>query len=388
MTAKFPLSLSTWDEREIKAISDVVATDRFTMGVQTAAFEREFAQFVGSRHAVMVNSGSSANLLMIDALRFVSRSPLQPGDEIIVPAVSWSTSYSPIFQCGFKLKFVDVNLETLNYDLEQLRAAISSATRAILVVNLLGNPNDFNAIQELVAGTDIRILEDNCESLGATFEGRQCGTFGLMGTFSTFYSHHICTMEGGVVVTDDDELFEILLALRAHGWTRNLPMNSLIAGVRSDDSFDESYRFILPGYNLRPVEMSGAIGREQLKKLSGFILQRRQNADAFKSVMSEFPDVMIQQEIGESSWFGFSMIVHPESERDRTWLRHALEQAGFEVRPIVAGNFLKNKALEWMNFTAPDSTPNADAVHSRGLFIGNHHVDMREVMAALGRALR
>ncbi|WP_170914700.1 DegT/DnrJ/EryC1/StrS family aminotransferase, partial [Salmonella enterica] len=141
----------------------------------------------------------------------------------------------------------------------------SDKTRAILAVNLLGNPNDFSTIHEIISNKDIILLEDNCESMGATFQNKQAGTFGIMGSFSSFYSHHIATMEGGCVVTDDEELYHILLCLRAHGWTRNLPKENMVTGTKSDDIFEESFKFVLPGYNVRPLEMSGAIGIEQLK---------------------------------------------------------------------------------------------------------------------------
>ena len=161
----------------------------------------------------MTSSGSTANLIMIAALFFKKENPLKRGDEIIVPAVSWSTTYFPLQQYGLKVKFVDVDLETLNMDVDKLEAAITDKTRAILTVNLLGNPNDFAKIKSLIEGKDIILLEDNCESMGATFDGQQAGTFGLMGTYSSFFSHHIATMEGGCVVTDDEEIYHILLFL-------------------------------------------------------------------------------------------------------------------------------------------------------------------------------
>ena len=266
---RFPLATSSWDDAEQAALQRVIASDRYSMGPEVAAFEADFARFTGSRYAVMVNSGSSANLAMVAALRYTQNPDLRlmPGDEVIVPAVSWSTTYFPLHQYGLHLKFVDIDAHTLNYDLTALESAISDRTRAIMAVNLLGNPNDFDAIRALIGPRRITLLEDNCESMGATFAGRQTGTFGVMGTFSCFFSHHISTMEGGLVVTDDEELYHILLALRAHGWTRNLPKFNRLTGVKSDDPFEESFRFVLPGYNLRPLEMSGALGVEQMKKL-------------------------------------------------------------------------------------------------------------------------
>lgn len=243
----FPLASTTWDRLEVEAVGRVLESGHFTMGARVAEFEAKFAASVGSRFAIMANSGSSANLLMVAALVHRHSNPLRKGDEVIVPAVSWPTTYYPLYQHGLKLKFVDIDLETLNFDLQGLKGAISPRTRAIVAVNLLGNPNRFDALREYIEGTDIVLLEDNCESLGATFDGRQAGTFGMMGTFSFFFSHHISTMEGGMVVTDDEELHHFLLAIRAHGWTRNLPKVNLVCGTKSDDPFEESFRFVVPG---------------------------------------------------------------------------------------------------------------------------------------------
>ena len=231
----------------------------FSMGKYVAEFEKQFAEFVGSKYCVMVNSGSSANSLAIASMFYRSDNPLKAGDEVIVPAVSWSTTYYPLYQYGLKIKFVDINKDTLNLDLEQLESAISEKTRAILSVNLLGNPVDYKKLKKMIVGKNIELLEDNCESLGATLNGKQAGTFGLMGTYSSFFSHHISTMEGGLVVTDDEELYHIMLSVCSHGWTRHLPKENKLC-VKSDNPFEESFRFILPGYNLRPLDMSGALG--------------------------------------------------------------------------------------------------------------------------------
>lgn len=225
MSVQFPLATASWEKEELDALQRVISSGIFTMGENVKLFERSFSQYVGSKYCVMVNSGSSANLLMVAAL-FYSKDPtlkLERGDEIIVPAVSWSTTYYPLYQYGLKIKFVDIDLQTLNYDLDQLELAVTEKTRAIMAVNLLGNPNDFGRIKKIVGDRNIVLIEDNCESMGATYNGKQTGTFGVMGSFSSFFSHHISTMEGGLIVTDNEELYQILLALRAHGWTRDLP---------------------------------------------------------------------------------------------------------------------------------------------------------------------
>lgn len=387
MSFKFPLATSSWGQEEIDAMQRVIASGMYTMGPKVQAFERDFAQYIGSRHCVMVNSGSSANLLMVAAL-FYTGNPglkLRRGDEVIVPAVSWSTTYYPLYQYGLKIKFVDIDLHTLNYDLDQLEQAVTDKTCAIMAVNLLGNPNDFARIRQIIAGRNIILIEDNCESMGASYQGRKTGTFGVMGSFSSFFSHHISTMEGGLIVTDDEELYHILLSLRAHGWTRNLPKHNHVCGEKSDDPFEESWRFVLPGYNVRPLEMEGAIGIEQLKKLPGFVSARRENGKALQAAMANHPDIMIQEEIGESSWFGFSLVIRPGSKLTRPALVKRLDGAGFECRPIVAGNFAKNEVVKYFDSETPFPLNNASHIDACGIFVGNHHYEISEAIRSLNQ---
>ena len=387
MSFKFPLASVTWGQEEQDAIQRVIASGMYTMSSNVEAFERDFALYVGCRYCVMVNSGSSANLLMVAAL-FYTKNPklkLQRGDEVIVPAVSWSTTYSPLYQYGLKIKFVDIDLHTLNYDLDQLEQSVTDKTRAIMAVNLLGNPNDFDRIQKIIGGRDIVLIEDNCESLGATFKGKQAGTFGVMGTFSSFFSHHISTMEGGLIVTNDEEIYQILLSLRAHGWTRNLPKQNHVCSDKSDDPFEESFRFVLPGYNVRPLEMEGALGVEQVKRLPTLIQERRKNGVLLQAALGNHPDIIIQQEIGQSSWFGFSLVIRPGSQLTRKALVLKLEELGFECRPIVAGNFAKNEVVKYFDSEVHGSLKNAEHIDRNGLFVGNHHFPIPEALSALAK---
>lgn len=384
----YSLASSTWDKKEYQAIQSVIDSDMYSMGKCVAQYEQNFAEYFGAKYCVMTSSGSTANLIMIAALFFRKNNPLKKGNEIIVPAVSWSTTYFPLQQYGLKVKFVDIDLNTLNMDLEQLAHAITDKTKAILAVNLLGNPNNFNKINELIGNRDIILLEDNCESMGAVFEGQQAGTFGLMGTFSSFYSHHIATMEGGCVITDDEELYHILLCLRAHGWTRNLPKFNHITGEKSDNFFDESFKFVLPGYNVRPLEMSGAIGIEQLKKLPVFIEQRRNNALYFQEKFNKNPYFILQQEMGKSSWFGFSLIIKPDSGIERSDVVQKLTENKIECRPIVTGNFLKNdRVLQFFDYEVFGTMENADYLDKNGLFVGNHQIDLTKEIDLLYEVL-
>lgn len=385
MITKYPLATSSWDQDEYDALNRVIASEQFSMGPKVRAFEEQFAYQFGSKHAIMVNSGSSANLLIMAALRYTKNDALRisEGAEIIVPAVGWSTTYYPLQQYGLKLKFVDIDLNTLNYDLASLRAAVTDQTRAIMVVNLLGNPNDFDALNNIMDGREIVMIEDNCESMGATFNGREAGTFGIAGSYSGFFSHHISTMEGGICVTDDEELYHVMLSIRAHGWTRNLPKFNHLTGEKSDDNFEESFRFVLPGYNLRPLEMSGALGLEQLKKLPKLIEGRRANGALLQQRLSAHPRFMIQQEIGKSSWFGFSLVLRDPSAGSRSQLVRELMEAGFEVRPIVTGNFVKNEVMKYFTYSIHSELKNADYIDEHGLFVGNHHYDIVDAVDTL-----
>ena len=370
---KYTLASSTWDNKELEAIESIVKKDIYTMGDSVKQFEQDFSKFLNTKYCVMTSSGSTANLLATAALFLTKNPKLKRGDEVIVPAVSWSTTYFPLQQYGLKLKFVDIDLETLNYDLNALENAVSESTKMIMVVNLLGNPNDFDKINNIINGKDIILIEDNCESMGALFNNKQTGTYGILGTFSTFFSHHMATMEGGFVTTDDEELYHILLSIRAHGWTRNLPKENKVSN-KSDDFFTESFRFVLPGYNVRPVEMSGAIGIEQLKKLPLFIQNRRKNALLFQDLFKNHPDFIIQKEISKSSWFGFSLIIRPESNLIRQNVIDKLTKANIDCRPIVAGDFTQNEVMKYFDYEIHSELVNAQHLHKNGLFVGNQQV--------------
>ena len=333
---KYSLSNDTWDAQEFEAAHKVINSRYFTMGANVKQYEKDFAEKFGAKYAVMSNSGSSANLLTMAALLYSGR--LNRGDEVLVTAVSWSTTYFPISQMGFKLRFVDINLGTLNVDVDALEAAITSETKAVMLVNLLGNPNEFDRILKICDEYGLIMLEDNCESMGATFNGKCAGTFGLIGSFSTYFSHHLCTMEGGMNVTDDEELYHYMLSIRSHGWTRHLPDDSPIYN-KLGDPFYESFNFIMPGFNVRPLEIEAATGIEQLKKLDAFIEQRRVNAKLFKERIANETSFLTQQETGAASWFGFAVILPEEIKGKRDAFTDALRANEIEVRPIVAGNF-------------------------------------------------
>jgi CDP-6-deoxy-D-xylo-4-hexulose-3-dehydrase len=371
----YELAVSTWGSEEIEAIQRVIASDRFTAGVNVAAFEQAFAAYHGSQYALMVNSGSSANLLAVAALFYKKHRPLQRGDEVIVPAISWATTYHPLQQYGLRLKIVDVELHTINMDTRQLEAAMGARTRAIMGVSILGNPAALDVMRRFADGHGLYFIEDNCESLDAELSGRKAGTFGHISTFSSFFSHHISTMEGGMVVTDDRELFELVKSMRAHGWVRDLPPDSVIFEPRSDD-FYEAYRFILPGYNVRPIEMSGAIGLEQLKKLPAMTAQRRKNWAQFQNLFDGDNRFIIQRENGKSSAFSFTVILNPDAGLSRRHIMAELKKADIGYRIITGGCFTRHDVIKYYDYECVDGLPNANLAHDQGFFVGNHPFDL------------
>ena len=386
----YPLAVDTWGDAERAAAIAVIESGQTTMGEKVADFEARFAEMFGAKHAVMVNSGSSANLLAVAAL-FNTREPLaRAGRVAIVPAVSWATTYYPLSQYGLRLRFVDIDPETLNFDLAGLERALDDDVDVVFAVNLLGNPNDYDAVEAMIAGRGITLIEDNCESMGARFSGRSAGTFGRIGTFSTFFSHHISTMEGGVCVTDDDELYHVMLSLRSHGWTRHLPWPNTLVDADPRGPFREAFRFILPGYNVRPMEISGAIGLEQLKRLPGLVAGRRAAAARFSQRVQGLPGLRLQREVGESSWFGFGLTLEPGVRIGNDAVAARLIESGVQCRPIVAGNFVNNPVMARLPHDPPPPLPNAETLDARGFYIGAHSLDdddLDRLCDALARAI-
>jgi CDP-6-deoxy-D-xylo-4-hexulose-3-dehydrase len=382
----YELTAPTWGDEEIEAIQRVLRSGQFTMGEEVAAFEREFAAYFGMKHGVMVNSGSSANLIATAALFYKRDRPLRRDDEAIVPAISWATTYSPLQQYGMKLRFVDVELETLNMDIRQLEKALTPRTRLIVGVSILGNPAALDEIRKFADKHGLYFLEDNCESADAEVNGRKTGTFGDISTFSFFYSHHVSTMEGGMALTNDEELMHLLRSMRAHGWTRDVPQNSPLFERSGNDHF-EAYRFILPGYNVRPLEMSGAAGREQLKKLRTMTASRRRNLELFQRLFSGDRRFIIQRENGKSSSFCFTIILNPEVRIDRDRVFNALRENGIGFRMITGGCYPSHDAIRHFDYEIVGDIPNARLAHTQGFFVGNCPADLTPQISRLREVL-
>ena len=376
----YELAGSSWGPEETSALERVLRTGRLTMAGEVAAFEKEFAGYFGMKHAVMVNSGSSANLVSVAALFYKRHQPLQRGDEVIVPAISWATTYHPLQQYGLKLRFVDVDLNTLNLDPTRLEAALTPRTRMVVAVSILGNPAPLDAIREFAARHGLYMLEDNCESADAELNGRKTGTFGDINTFSFFFSHQVSTIEGGMVLTNDTECDHLLRSLRAHGWTRDLPSDSPLFERTGNDHF-EAYRFILPGYNVRPMDICGAVGREQLRKLPAMTCMRRRNLERFQNAFRGDGRFILQRENGKSSSFSFTIVLNPQYNVDREHVFAELRKADIGFRIITGGCFLRHDVIRHYDYEIVGDTRNAELAHDRGFFLGNGPYDLSAQIA-------
>ena len=372
----YPLSSNSWGEEEALVFQRILEKGRFTMGESVKKFESSFADKIGIQNATMVSSGSMANLVGLSALFYKKNNPLKRGDEVIVPSVAWATTYYPLQQYGLKLKFLDVELDTLNMDVSRLEEALTSKTRMVVAVSILGNPCALNILREFCDKHGLYLFEDNCESMGAILNGKPCGTFGDIATFSTFFSHHISTMEGGIIVTKDKEIYHLTKSLRAHGWTRDIPSGTS-AYEKGDDDFHEAYRFILPGYNARPLELSGALGVEQLKKLDSLLDIRRQNARVFVDLFAGDERFIIQKENGSSSWFSFTIVLNPKISIKRSKVINALRDAEIEFRMITGGCFLRHDVIRYFDYETVGDIVNANIIHDRGFFVGNHPMNLK-----------
>lgn len=360
----FPTAFSSWDACEYSAIQRVIASDRFTMGEEVEAFESEFAAYHRMKYCIAVNSGSSANLLMVAALFAKKNQPLKRGDTVLVPALAWATTYAPCIQYGLRLKLMDCD-NTWCSDLPDV-----TGSQLVIGCSILGNPAPLNFLKVAIESHDGYFIEDNCESLGAWFGNDRCGTFGLMNSFSFFHSHQISAVEMGAILTNDAECNKLCRILRAHGWTRD---------VEPPTGFDESYRFTHFGYNVRPLEMHAAIAREQLKKLKGFIAARQKNLTLFRELTKDLPIVHPYIRTLDPSPFGLPFTVSdPET---RLKLVAGLREASVDCRPPTGGSFTKHVyGRPWAN----QPTPKADKIHECGIFLGNAPFPIEE---QIGRAV-
>lgn len=364
----------TFSGEEINAALECMLTTHVTMGAKVKAFERQFADKYGFKNGIMVNSGSSANLLAVAALANPqTKDGLKPGDEVIVPALSWSTTVWPLVQSGLVPVIVDIDPKTLNIDPAEIERAIGPKTKAVMIVPVYGNPCDMDAIVDICRRKSLTLIEDCCEALGATYDGKPLGKFGRVGTFSFYYSHHMTTLEGGICVTDDFDYAETMRILRAHGWIREVEDKA--RWKNQFPEIHERFLFVNLGYNLRATELQGAMGSVQLPKLDGYIKRRRDNAASLRRALAQYGEVFDFQEEtpkGFHTWFGFSVTVRPEAPFKTAELAAALEAAHIETRPIICGNIARQPAMKLFPHRVHGDLKHASAVMDRSFSFGIH----------------
>jgi len=364
----------TFGAEEINAAIDVLLSTQVTMGKRVKSFEKQFCDKYNFNNGIMNNSGSSANLLAVSALCNSDISPrLKVGDEVIVPALAWSTTIWPLIQHGLVPVIVDIDKETLNIDPKQIISAISSHTKAIMPIHVYGNPCDMKSIVDICKEKDLILIEDCCEALGAYYANKPVGNFGDISTFSFYYSHHMTTLEGGICVTNNNELAEKMRILRAHGWIREV--NNPTKYAKKFPEIDPRFLFVDTGYNLRVTELQGAFGSVQLPKLESFVEKRRVNTKDWNNKLNRFSkyfDFQKEMQNGKSSCFGFPLICKPSSGINRRDIVNYLNNQGIETRPIICGNICRQPAMRKYKYRQFGSLVNADNVMDNAFSFGNH----------------
>lgn len=382
---KYKLLDGGFSNKDISVAKKVLLSRQITMASETRKFEIEFAKKLGVKYALMVNSGSSANLLAT----FAAGNPLRkirfkPGDEVLIPVLCWSTSVWPLVQFGLKPVFVDVDVNTLNVNVDDLVNKINSKTKAIMLVNVHGNSSDLFKICQIAKRKKIIILEDNCEGLGSKLKNKYLGTFGDFGTFSFYYSHQITSGEGGMVVCNNDRDYEILFSLRSHGWlggNRFYPRSLSIYEKYADKNpgLDPRYIFVNMGFNVRPTDIQASVARNQFKRLNQLINTRNKNREKIIRVLknsknwkNQFffippaPNIKI-------SWMGLPILLKEKYLSKKKSFLDFLDKMGIETRPIISGSFINHPAAKLYKLNPKNlSFQNAQKIQDRGFIIGLH----------------
>ena len=374
----YKLLSDAFSDIDINKGIEVLKSKQITMSKHTENFEKNFAKCVGSKFALMVNSGSSANLIaLFTSINPMHKKPLKRGDEVIIPAICWSTSLWPIIQAGLKPVFVDVDMDTLNISVEELNNKITKKTKAIMCVHILGLSSDMWAIKRICTERKLILFEDTCESLGSRFNNKDLGTFGNYGTYSFYYSHQITSGEGGMVVFNDKISYNIGKSLRSHGWSRGTSFHNEYA--KKYKNLNNKFLFINSGFNLRPTDVQAAIANNQLKRLNKFKFIRNQNRNKIiasiknsKNWKNQFNFINPKKNISPS-WFGLPILLNEKYKNKLEKFLKFLDFNGIENRPILSGNFTNQPANKLYKLLNKKNTfPNADLIQKTGFFLGLH----------------
>jgi len=369
----YPLVENPFREKDLKSAIKVIKSGKITIGKYTNNFEKIFSKKLGTKNTLMVNSGSSANLLAFQCLINPYRKKrLKIGDEVLIPALCWSTSLWPIIQSGLKPVFVDINPNTLNIDLKLLQKKITNKTKAIMLVHVLGNSTEMNLLLKIIKKNKLILIEDTCESLGSKFNNKYLGTFGDISTFSFYSSHQISSGEGGMISCKTEEDYEIIKALRSHGWSRGLKNEKFIANKYKN--LDKRFIFYNSGFNLRPTDISAAIGLSQFNDFEKLKLTRNINRNKIVNRLKNNTRIKTYLTFIEAnnlvspSWFSIPILIKNTIKR-KLFIKK-IEQKGIETRPIISGNFLKQPAIKKYKIKQNEKFIYADLINDTGFFIG------------------
>jgi CDP-6-deoxy-D-xylo-4-hexulose-3-dehydrase len=376
----WPLQENVLSETDIHELTNYIKTaKRFTQFEMVRQFEENFSAWEGAKFSVYVNSGSSANLILINALKEIHGWNTE--SEIIVPSVTWSTNVSPVIQNGMTPVFVDVNLEDLSFNYKKIVEVINKNTVAIFVTHLMGFPANMDLLQEIAEKHNLIILEDCCEAQGATYKNKKVGNSGVAGTFSFYWGHHMTSVEGGMVSTNDECLYEMLLLKRSHGLARELPKEKHQQYAEQYPNIDFNFLFLTDGFNVRNTEINATIGISQLKAVDSFIDIRRKNYDRFIQILKKYPKHFIPLKQPGMSPLCFPFLMNDTQEKQR--LKHYLQDNGIETRPIISGNLLLQPFLK--KYYNKSEFQNSDFIHKNGFYIGNNQFVNEERMNILSQ---
>ena len=370
----YPLLENALDKSDLNEGKKVISSGFITMSKHTSIFEKKFAKKIKTKYALMVNSGSSANLLAT----FASCNPwrknrFKRGDHAIIQSLCWSTSLWPLVQAGLKIKFVDVDPMTLNVNIDEIISKVNSKTKLIMIINVLGLSSDLFKLKKFCKKKKIILIEDNCESLGAKYKNKNLGTFGDFGTFSFFYSHQITSGEGGMVVCDNKNDYEILKSLRSHGWVRDTKT------AKKFPKLDPRYIFINSGFNLRPTDIQAAIGSSQFNKLETFkknrISNRKKIINSLKKDVrwkNQFYFLSVPKNV-KPSYMVFPIFLNPKLKNKKKRFINRIEKNGLQTRPIISGSFVNQPATKLYSLNDNrEKFKGADTVEELGFVIGLH----------------
>ena len=363
-----------------RLINFIKKNTRFTQFTKVKEFEKKFSKWNGSRYSIFVNSGSSANLLIIQCSKEMYK--WKNNDEVVVPAVTWPTTITPVIQSGLKPVFVDVNLDDFSYNYEKLKSSITKKTKAIFVAHLVGFPANINKIKEIIKNRKIIILEDCCESQGAKIKNKKVGNFGMGGSFSFYWGHHMSTIEGGMITTNNKKFYNLCLLKRSHGLARELPTKEQIKYRKKYPNKNFKFLFLSDGFNLRSTEINAFLGIQMLRKIDNWIKIRNRNYSMFMTVLKKYEKNFITPFKDSMSSFVLPFLM--KNKKSKIKLESLLGKNGIETRPFIAGNLLKQPFL---NKYKNKNLINSDYIENNCFYIGNNQFVQKKRMAKLSTIL-